>query len=230
MRSMRDAPSSQPPYIHPPYHSSTSRGPSLPPIRIAPTSTELSGPDFSTLNLGANAADLTAGRGAPIGERIMVTGQVRDTREKPVPNALIELWQCNAAGRYLHANDQHDAPLDPNFTGVGRARADTRGEYRFVTIRPGAYPWRNHANAWRPAHLHFSLFGPAFANRLVTQMYFPGDPLLEGDPIFHSVPDPAARARLVARFDWDRTQPEFALAYRFDIVLNGPAATPWEST
>jgi protocatechuate 3,4-dioxygenase beta subunit len=138
------------------------------------------------------------------------------------------MWQANAAGRYRHAADQHDAPLDPNFTGCGRALTDADGRYRFVTIRPGAYAWRNHPNAWRPAHLHFSLFGRAFCTRLVTQMYFPGDPLLPFDPMFTSIPDERARERLVAAFDWDSTIPEFALGYRFDIVLRGRNATPWE--
>ncbi|MGH8598341.1 MAG: protocatechuate 3,4-dioxygenase subunit beta [Gammaproteobacteria bacterium] len=222
------APESQPPYIYPPYRSSLNRGPRQAPIPITPTSTESSGPDFSAAL--PETADLTGGhRGAPIGERIIVTGQISDAGGRSVPHTVLELWQCNAAGRYRHVNDQHDAPLDPNFTGSGRLRADSTGRFRFVTIRPGAYPWRNHPNAWRPAHIHFSLLGPAFANRLVTQMYFPGDPLLAFDPIFHSVSNHAARDRLVARFDHARAEPEYALAYRFDIVLNGPAATPWQT-
>jgi protocatechuate 3,4-dioxygenase, beta subunit len=140
------------------------------------------------------------------------------------------VWQCNAAGRYTHRSDQHDAPLDPNFSGAGRTLTDATGRYRFVTIKPGAYPWRNHANAWRPAHIHFSLFGSNFLSRLVTQMYFPGDPLLTADPILSSIPDARARERLVSRFDLDLTQPEWALGYRFDIVLRGREATPMETT
>src|SRR4029079_13010476 len=149
---------------------------------------------------------------------------------RPVPEALVELWQCNAAGRYTHVVDQHDAPLDPNFGGAGRTLTDADGRYRFVTIKPGAYPWRNHANAWRPAHIHFSLFGRNFLSRLVTQMYFPGDPLMVADPIFNSIPDARARERLVSRFDLDLTQPEWALGYRFDIVLRGREATPMETS
>jgi protocatechuate 3,4-dioxygenase, beta subunit len=156
-----------------------------------------------------------------------VHGRVRDEEGRAVPNALVEIWQCNAAGRYHHPGDQHDAPLDPNFYGGGRARADGEGRYRFVTIKPGAYPWKNHFNAWRPAHIHFSLFGPAFATRLITQMYFPGDPLLALDPIHQAVPA-EARHRLICAFDIDGTQPEWALAYRFDIVLRGRHATPME--
>jgi protocatechuate 3,4-dioxygenase beta subunit len=158
----------------------------------------------------------------------VVGGRLLDEDERAIPNSLIEIWQANAAGRYLHKVDQHDAPLDPNFTGVGQTFTDEEGSYRFVTIRPGAYPWRNHYNAWRPQHIHFSIFGPAFATRLVTQMYFPGDPLLEFDPIFNSVPDEAARRRLVSSFDWALTTPEIALGFRFDLVLRGRHATPTE--
>jgi protocatechuate 3,4-dioxygenase beta subunit len=166
---------------------------------------------------------------APLGERIVVSGRVLDEEGRPVPETLVEIWQANACGRYVHPLDQHDAPLDPNFTGTGRVMTDANGLYRFVTIRPGAYPWRNHPNAWRPAHIHFSLFGPAFVTRLVTQMYFPGDPLIPLDPILNGVPDAAARRRLVSSFDLETTVPEWALGYRFDIVLRGRAATPMES-
>lgn len=163
-----------------------------------------------------------------MGERIIVSGRVLDENGRAVPHTLVEIWQANAAGRYLHARDHHDAPLDPNFTGAGRALTDADGRYRFVTIKPGSYPWRNHENAWRPAHIHFSLFGPALVTRLVTQMYFPGDPLCEYDPIFQSIPDVKARQRLVSRFDLEATQPEWALGYSFDIVLRGPEETIFE--
>jgi protocatechuate 3,4-dioxygenase beta subunit len=176
-----------------------------------------------------DAFDLTHGhRGQPLGERIVVHGRVLDEDGRPVSGTLVEVWQANAAGRYLHAIDQHDAPLDPNFTGQGQAVTDAEGRYRFVTIRPGAYPWRNHDNAWRPAHIHFSVFGPAFATRLVTQMYFPGDPLIPKDPIFNCTADEKAKWRLVSAFDWDATMPEHALGFRFDLVLAGRDATPWE--
>jgi len=163
--------------------------------------------------------------GEPQGERIIVHGRVRESSGRAVPRTLVEVWQCNAAGRYRHAGDQHPAPLDPNFTGVGRCLTDAEGRFRFVTIKPGAYPWRNHPNAWRPAHIHFSLFGRAFTQRLVTQMYFPGDPLCPYDPILNAVRDPAARELLVCRFDLEQTVPEWALAYEFDIVLR---ETPFE--
>jgi protocatechuate 3,4-dioxygenase beta subunit len=175
-------------------------------------------------------ADLTRQhKGEPIGERIIVSGRVLDEDGRPVAGTLVEVWQANSAGRYPHRVDQHDAPMDPNFTGAGRALTDKQGRYRFVTIKPGEYPWRNHYNAWRPAHIHFSLFGPAFATRLVTQMYFPGDPLLEKDPMYNCVPDEAAKRRLISSFDWDTTIPETALGYRFDIVLRGPQETPMEN-
>jgi protocatechuate 3,4-dioxygenase beta subunit len=167
--------------------------------------------------------------GEPLGERIIVSGRVLDSNGRPVPNALVEIWQANAAGRYFHANDQRPAPLDPNFTGAGRALADQTGVYRFVTIKPGPYPWQNHYNAWRPAHIHFSIFGRAFITRLVTQMYFPGDPLFAFDPIFQSVPDEKARQRMISRFDLETTQPQWATGYKFDIVLRGEEATPFET-
>jgi protocatechuate 3,4-dioxygenase beta subunit len=192
---------------------------------------ELTGPHFGSTQLGPHSTDLTAGHpGEPIGQRIQLSGRVLDDAGRPVANTLVELWQCNAAGRYLHDNDRHEAPLDPNFTGVGRAITDSGGTYRFTTIQPGAYPWANHFNAWRPAHIHFSLFGPAWATRLVTQMYFPGDPLLDADPIFQSIPDPAARGRMVSCLDWANSEPGRALGYRFDIVLRGKLQTPMESS
>jgi protocatechuate 3,4-dioxygenase beta subunit len=163
--------------------------------------------------------------GEPLGERIIVTGRVLDEAGRPQRNMLIEIWQANAAGRYVHTVDQHDAPLDPNFFGGGRCVTDGDGRYRFVTIKPGAYPWRNHPNAWRPNHIHLSLFGPSLLTRLVTQMYFPGDPLLAFDPIYRSTPE-GARERLISRFSLDETEPEWALGYEFDIVLRGPLETP----
>jgi protocatechuate 3,4-dioxygenase beta subunit len=190
---------------------------------------ELTGPVFGRDAVGPLDHDLTQQHDAePLGERIIVTGRVLDEDGRPIRHTLVELWQANAAGRYAHAIDRHDAPLDPNFSGCGRALTDEEGRYRFVTIKPGAYPWTNHQNAWRPAHIHFSLFGDAFLTRLVTQMYFPGDPLLPFDPVLNGIPDDAARERLVSTFDWDTTMPEHALGYRFDMVLRGRNATLWE--
>jgi protocatechuate 3,4-dioxygenase, beta subunit len=216
-----------PPYLHPDYVATRTRSPGRPLLPLPEELHSLEGPVFGADDLDADDADLTAhGGGEPLGERIIVHGRVLDEDGRPVPNALLEVWQANAAGRYLHEVDRHPAPLDPNFAGAGRALAGADGSYRFVTVKPGAYPWRNHPNAWRPAHIHFSLFGRAFTQRLVTQMYFPGDPLFDFDPIFNSVRDPAARELLVARFDLDATEPEWALAYRFDIVLR---RTPFEA-
>jgi protocatechuate 3,4-dioxygenase beta subunit len=179
--------------------------------------------------IGETENDLTQHHaGEPIGERIIVSGRVLDEDGRPIPNTLVELWQANAAGRYVQPNDNHPAPLDPNFTGAGRTITDENGTYRFITIKPGAYPWRNHQNAWRPAHIHFSLFGPCFITRLITQMYFPNDPLMPFDPILQSIPGERARQRLVSKFDPDLTEPEWALGYRFDIVLRGRDATPFE--
>ncbi len=166
--------------------------------------------------------------GEPLGERIIVSGRVLDDGGRPVTNTLIEVWQANAAGRYSHHVDQHPAPIDPNFTGCGRTLTDANGNYKFATIKPGAYPWLNHFNGWRPAHIHFSLFGRAFATRLITQMYFPGDPLFAYDPVFQSIPHESARQRLIANFDLETTKPEWALGYRFDIVLRGRESTPFE--
>ncbi|MGO9080336.1 MAG: protocatechuate 3,4-dioxygenase subunit beta [Streptosporangiaceae bacterium] len=218
-----------PPLDSPGYRSSLLRAPRLPPVRLPQGLTEITGPLLGAERVTAADSDLT-GRHAhePIGERIIVTGRVLDSGGRPVPDTLVEIWQANAAGRYAHAVDDHPAPLDPNFDGAGRCRTDSQGRYRFVTIKPGAYPWRSHLNAWRPAHIHFSLLGRAFTQRLVTQMYFPGDPLFAQDPIFNSIPDPAARQRLISRFDLDTTQPDWALGYQWDIVLRGPAATVFE--
>ena len=225
----RPAPGTQPAYLHPAYVSSIKRAPTKPLIEIPHTLTEITGPIFQKQIIQPHAFDLTRRpSGEALGERIIVSGRVLDQDGTPIPHTLVELWQANAAGRYLHKNDQHDAPLDPNFTGAGHTITDAEGRYRFVTIRPGEYPWRNHHNAWRPAHIHFSLFGPAFATRLVTQMYFPGDPLLPFDPIFNSTPDESARNRLISIFDWDTTIPDQALGYKFDIILRGRNATPME--
>ena len=226
----RPFPGTQPAYLHPPYASSPGRAPTRPLVLLPHSLTELTGPIFGADDVAGGDMDLTRGHQAePIGERIVVSGRVLDENRRPLPGMLVELWQANAAGRYRHGNDNHDAPLDPNFTGCGRMLTGADGGYRFLTIKPGAYPWRNHYNAWRPAHLHFSVFGPALPMRLVTQMYFPGDPLLAFDPIYNSVPDPVARARLVSDLDWELTTPEFALGYRFDIVLRGYEGTPFET-
>jgi len=225
----RPPPGTQPPYLHPPYVGSVRRAPTRPLVLLPHTLSEVTGPLFGRGDVGRDDWDLTHQHpGEPIGERIAVTGRVLDQDGRPVSGTLVEVWQANAAGRYRHQNDQHGAPLDPNFTGCGRALTDAEGRYHFLTIRPGSYPWRNHPNAWRPAHIHFSLFGQAFATRLVTQMYFPGDPLLAHDPIFQGTADEKARQRLVSTFDWESTTPEFALGFRFDIVLRGREATPME--
>lgn len=225
----RTAEGVDPPYDHGAYTSTHKRAPKRPQIRIAHTLSEITGPRFGAELVLDGDADLThfAG-GEALGERIVVTGRVLDEDGRPVSNALVEIWQANAAGRYAHDVDQHDAPLDPHFSGLGRVATGADGVYRFATIKPAAYPWKNHFNAWRPQHIHFSLFGPGFATRLITQMYFPGDPLLKLDPIYLSVPDPAARERLVCAFDIEATVPERALGYRFDIVLRGRVPTPLE--
>jgi protocatechuate 3,4-dioxygenase, beta subunit len=221
----------QPSYLYPEYRSTVKRAPTRPLVTPPQTLSEVTGPVFGYDQVQPGDSDLTAQHeGDPIGERIIVSGRMLDENSKPVANALIELWQANAAGRYRHHVDDHDAPLDPNFTGVGRVLTDKDGRYRFTTVKPGAYPWRNHYNAWRPAHLHFSLFGLGLLQRLVTQMYFPGDQLLAYDPMYNSVPSEHARARLVSAFDWETTVPDTALAYRFDIVLRGRDETPMQSS
>ncbi len=220
-------PGTHPTLIYPPYKSTVKRGPAQPPLRIharAPASTNLAA--HSGLIL-PNDTDLTAhGRGEPLGEKIVVTGRVVDEDGKPVRNSLVEVWQANSAGRYWHKRDQHASPLDPNFYGLGKMLTDDDGRYRFVTIKPGPYPWGNHDKAWRPAHIHFSMFGNVYAQRLVTQMYFPSDPLFEFDPIFQSIPDVAARQRLISRFSIEETVGSEMLGYVFDIVLRGRNATP----
>jgi protocatechuate 3,4-dioxygenase beta subunit len=216
----------QPRIDYPPYRSSILRHPKAALQQVDPEEIEKWSPCFGHQDLSPLEADLTIGHsGEPIGERITVTGRVIDCQGRPVAGQLVEIWQANAAGRYIHQRDQHPAPLDPNFTGTGRCLSGPDGAYRFQTIKPGPYPWRNHLNAWRPAHIHFSLFGTDFTQRMVTQMYFPGDPLLGLDPIYQSVVDPGARQRLVATYDHDLTQPEVATGYRWDIVLTGTRRT-----
>ncbi len=220
--------------VHPPlataaYRSTALRAPTKPLVVLPHNLTEITGPLLGPERVAATDADLTTAPGGEAqGQRIIVYGQVRDSGGRPIPYTLLEIWQANAAGRYRHAVDNWAAPLDPHFTGAGRTLTDTLGNYRFVTIKPGIYPWGNHENAWRPAHIHFSLFGRAFTSRLVTQMYFPDDPLLPHDPIFNSVPDERGRQALISRFDLARTEPAWALAFRFDIVLRGAGATPFE--
>jgi protocatechuate 3,4-dioxygenase beta subunit len=218
------------PRLFPDYKSTVKRAPQKPLIIAPHTLSELTGPVYGHDIVRDNDFDLTVQHaGEPIGERIIIHGQVLDEDGRGVPNSLLEVWQANSCGRYVHARDQHPAPLDPNFTGAGRTLTDANGYYRFVTIKPGAYPWGNHHNAWRPAHIHFSVFGHSFLSRLVTQMYFPNDPLFQFDPIFNSVRDEKARMRMVSSFDLENTKPDWALAYRFDIVLRGRNATPMET-
>jgi protocatechuate 3,4-dioxygenase, beta subunit len=226
-RATRDP---DPAYLSPEYVGTRLRSPRRPLLLLPERLSELTGPAFGSDDVDESDSDLTIhGAGEPIGERIIVSGRVLGSDGRPVPSALIEIWQANAAGRYLHRVDQHPAPLDPNFTGGGRVLTDDEGRYRFITIKPGAYPWKNHHNAWRPQHIHLSVFGSAFTERLVTQMYFPGDPLFAYDPIYQSVRDPKARERMVSTFDLANTKPEWALAYSFDVVLGGAAATPMEN-
>jgi protocatechuate 3,4-dioxygenase, beta subunit len=226
----RPEPRSLPDYLWPTYVSSRKRAPHKPLILLPHSLTEVTGPVFGEDAIAATDSDLTVQHEAePLGERIIISGRVLDDSGRPVPGALIEIWQANAAGRYRHKNDQHAAPLDPNFTGCGRLLTDSEGNYRLVTIKPGAYPWQNHPNAWRPAHIHFSLFGAGLLSRLVTQMYFPGDPLMAHDPIFNSIRDDRARQRMIAAFDFGTTIPSHALGYKFDVVLRGPEATPMEN-
>ena len=225
----RDDEAVDPPYLFPDYVGTRLRAPKRPLVPLPHTLSEVTGPVYGHSDVGALDHDLTRqGEGEPLGERIILSGRVLDGDGRPVRNSLVEIWQANSAGRYQHDVDRHPAPLDPNFSGAGRCVTDDEGRYRFITIKPGAYPWKNHPNAWRSAHIHLSLFGPAFATRLVTQMYFPGDPLFFQDPIFHSVRDPKDRDRLISEFNLDETVPEWALAYRFDIVLRGREATPME--
>lgn len=225
----RQAPGSQPDYLYQPYRATIRRAPAKPLVLLPHTLSEVTGPVFGYGEIGEADNDLTRQHeGEPLGERIIVTGRVLDGLGHAVPGTLVEIWQANAAGRYAHSADSHPAPLDPNFTGAGRVLTDANGYYNFTTIKPGAYPWQNHDNAWRPAHIHFSLFGTAYAQRLVTQMYFPGDPLFGQDPIFQSIREAKARQQLIAQFAIETTRPGWALGYRFDIILRGHAATPFE--
>jgi protocatechuate 3,4-dioxygenase, beta subunit len=224
----REAPGTHPPLDFPGYRSTELRHPRQPLVPLPHRLTEVSGPLLGEGRVGERDHDLTVQHaGEPLGERIVVEGRLLDGDGRPIPHTLVEVWQANAAGRYRHDGDRHPAPLDPNFSGAGRCVTDGEGRWRFVTVKPGAYPWRNHHNAWRPAHIHFSVFGRAFVQRLVTQMYFPGDPLFPYDPILGSVPE-AARERLVSRLDMDLTTPDWALGFRWDIVLRGRQATPFE--
>jgi protocatechuate 3,4-dioxygenase beta subunit len=217
---------SMPRLDYPPYRSSILRHPTKDLFHADPEAVERLAPVFGGRDVDPIEADLTVAHGGePIGERIVVTGRVVDGEGRPVAHQLVEIWQANSAGRYLHERDQHPAPLDPHFTGAGRCLTDAEGTYRFTTIKPGPYPWRNHSNAWRPAHIHFSLFGTDFTQRMITQMYFPGDPLFGLDPICQSIVDPRARERLVATYDHGVTQPEWSTGYRWDIVLTGSNRT-----
>lgn len=221
-----------PPLLYPPYKSTVQRSPKNQLVLLPKSLSELSGPLFGEDKIKPLDSDLTRNsviNGEPLGERIIVTGRVVDDAGRPVENALIEIWQANAAGRYRHRNEIHDAPLDPNFIGLGRMLTDKQGYYRFISIKPGAYPWGNHENAWRPPHIHFSVFGSMFISRLVTQMYFPGNPLMPLDPIYNSIPDEKGRERLIAKYDHNITQPEWALGFNFDIVLCGSKMTPFEN-
>jgi len=224
---MNDMSGPHPPLLYPDYASTRTRAPRHALIALGADEDERRGPVFSRSLFTSADADLTRqSTGEPIGERIVVAGRVLDSDGRPVRESLVEIWQSNAAGRYAHDVDQHDAPLDPHFRGIGRLLTDENGWYRFVTIQPGAYPWQNHRNAWRPAHIHFSFMGGSYAQRLVTQMYFPGDPLLQHDPIYNSVPTDA-RDRLISAFDLSLTVEGVALGYRFDVVLDGPRQTPF---
>jgi protocatechuate 3,4-dioxygenase beta subunit len=226
----RIQPGTQPDYLHASYVSSIDRAPQKALVRIPQTLSEITGPCFECDEIVGAGCDLTIhpGGGEAQGQRIVVSGRVLDEDGRPVPRTLLEIWQANAAGRYLHRWDQHHAPLDPNFSGQGHTLTDEQGRYCFVTVRPGCYPWGNHFNAWRPAHIHFSLFGTAFATRLVTQMYFPCDPMLAFDPIFNCTADEKARNSLISQLDWEATRPNEAIGFKFDIILRGRDATPME--
>lgn len=225
----RFAPGTQPDSLYPPYRSTVERSPRRPLIYLPHTLSERTGPVYGHNAVAEGENDLTARHsGEPCGQRIVVTGKVMDDNGRPLRNTLIEIWQANAGGRYFHHHDNHPAPLDLNFTGAGRTLTNDDGNYRFVTIKPGAYPWGNHENAWRPAHIHFSLVGPSLVSRLITQMYFPDDPLFPLDPIFQSIRDEKARNRLISTFNLQTTVPNWALGFQFNVILRGPDATPFE--
>jgi len=229
MANKRDF-SVHPPFIVEGYKSTQDRGPKQKLIPVPSALSDLAMPVYGDLCFHEFDNDLTKNacvNGQPLGERIVVNGKVTDEAGHPVKHTMIEIWQANAAGRYIHKKDIHDAPLDPNFLGAGRCITDKNGDYTFHTIKPGAYPWGNHLNAWRPNHIHFSLFGPHLASRLVTQMYFPGDPLLNHDPIFKSAPE-KGRNLMVSKFNLDITEPNFAVGYEFNIVIRGNNQTPFE--
>jgi protocatechuate 3,4-dioxygenase beta subunit len=216
-----------PPYLYPGYKSTLLRAPREPLLQIPAGTLDVPGPTVPAGFVRKGDNDLTIhGKSAPLGEKMVLTGRLLDADGRPVRRSLVEIWQANASGRYAHPGDQHDAPLDPNFLGAGRTLTDDEGRFRFVTIKPGAYPWKNHPFAWRPQHIHFSILGNAPVQRLVTQMYFPGDPLLEIDPVYHSVPDEAARKRMVCALSLEAGIEEVALGYTFDIVLGGAKSTP----
>ena len=226
----KDSLSAFPKHLTPGYRSTVKRSPSKPLIVVPHTLSELTGPVHGNDAVQESDADLTKQhKGEPLGERIIVHGHILDEDKRPVPDTLVEIWQANACGRYVHIVDQHPAPLDPNFTGAGRTITDKNGYYRFITVKPGAYPWGNHHNAWRPNHIHFSAFGHSFLSRLLTQMYFTGDPLFPFDPIFNSVTEEKARQRMVSKFDLENSVPDWALCFRFDIVLRGREATPQDT-
>lgn len=229
-RYAQDEPGTHPDYDSPDYRSTALRHPMRPLYLLPQRLTEVTGPLFGADRVQPGDDDMTRWDGGEaIGQRIIVHGRVLDSDGRPVPDTLLEMWQANAGGRYRHAADQWPAPLDPHFNGLGRAATDAGGHYAFTTIKPGAYPWKNHHNAWRPAHIHFSVFGRAFTQRLVTQMYFPDDPLFFQDPIFNSVPDEKARWRMVSSYDHEATTDHWALGLRWDIVLRGTGQTPFES-
>ncbi|MBB4685387.1 protocatechuate 3,4-dioxygenase subunit beta [Amycolatopsis jiangsuensis] len=228
-RYRRDPEGTHPPLGFDGYRSTALRHPKQPLVLLPQQLTEVTGPLLGPGRIGELDNDLTRQHeGEPQGQRIIVTGRLLDGDGRPIRNSLVEIWQANAGGRYRHTGDRWPSPLDPNFDGLGRTLTDGDGRYEFTTIKPGAYPWKNHDNAWRPAHIHFSVFGSAFTQRLVTQMYFPDDPLFSQDPIFTSIPDEKARQRMISRFDLARTVPEWALAFQFDIVVRGREQSVFE--